>query len=381
MQLEEELALRVQMLADEFSASRPLRFNMTPTSDTPGEQSGLTLEQSRAVFIGMLLLRSVAEQKHRHFPTCDCNAMRKVRVIWKAAAELTRILCLSASNQQRLRQLDWTVPQLMLAIARELTLLEQMLAKECRSCKNGDGPLVSLTMSCCLRLSGGLVSFFEEFYFSEIGTRLRTDHRSSLRMSNLVADIASALADGLEHSVSGPESICVTLPSSIGRNRRGYRDFIGGTPPRQSTKRLSSSSPRYAKAFTQGKDLNTVIFVRIDLVKMTYVKIRYWFYIVTTVGQGRQLYAMAFTQSRDLSSLVFDIIDSGCEVTTVGLDRQLSLLDLGLTRAHRSCVDGDGAVSVWTMFTPQLHMDLLEDSLVSAEFAPMVAYKITDKTR
>jgi hypothetical protein len=168
-------------------------------------------------------------------------------------------------------------------------------------------------------LSGGLVSFFEEFYFSAIGTRLRTDHRSSFRMSNLVAAIASALADGLEHSVSGPESICVTLPSSIGRTRRGYRDIIGGTPPRQSTKRLSSSSSLYAKAFIQGKDLNTVIFDRIDLVKMTYVKIRHWFYMVTTVNLDRQLrlsnssswYATVFTQSRDLNSLVFDRIDSG----------------------------------------------------------------------
>ncbi len=64
-------------------------------------------------------------------------------------------------------------------------------------------------------------------------------------------------------------------------------------------------------------------------------------------------------------------------VTTVGWDRQLSLLDLGLTKAHRSCVDGDGAVSMWTMFTPTLHMELsknlLEDSLVSDDFAPAVA--------
>ena len=43
-----------------------------------------------------------------------------------------------------------------------------------------------------------------------------------------------------------------------------------------------------------------------------------------------------------------------CIVTTVELERQLSLLDLGLTKTHRSCVDGDGAVSVWTVFTPEL---------------------------
>ena len=51
---------------------------------------------------------------------------------------------------------------------------------------------------------------------------------------------------------------------------------------------------------------------------------------------------------------IFGTIYMVCMVTTVGLERQLSLLDLGLTKAHRSCVDGDGAVSVWTTFTPDL---------------------------
>jgi hypothetical protein len=129
-------------------------------------------------------------------------------------------------------------------------------------------------------------------------------------MSNRVADIASALADGSDQSPFGQKSIFVTLTQSIGRTRRGYLDFIGGRPPRQWTNRLSSSSSLYAKAFTQGKDLNTVIFDRIDLVKMTYVKIRHWFYMVTTVHLDRQLrlsnssswHATVFTQSRDLKS-------------------------------------------------------------------------------
>ena len=136
MQLEEELALR-QMLAAEYSESRPLRFSMTPFSAIPGEQSGLTLQQARAVFIGVLLLRSVAERKHKHFHTCDCNALRKVRLIWKAEQEITDRLLSSGQTQAELRKLDWTLARLMLAIARELTLLEQMLAKECRSCKDG----------------------------------------------------------------------------------------------------------------------------------------------------------------------------------------------------------------------------------------------------
>jgi hypothetical protein len=81
-------------------------------------------------------------------------------------------------------------------------------------------------------------------------------------------------------------------------------------------------------------------------------------------------------------TLVFAMIDSGCMVTTADLKRQLSLLDLGLTKAHRSCVDGDGAVSVWTVFTPEMQMEwskhILEDLLVSADFAPTVDYQITD---
>jgi len=43
---------------------------------------------------------------------------------------------------------------------------------QCRSCKNGDGALASLPAGC----SGALASFFEEFYFSIFGTRLRADH-------------------------------------------------------------------------------------------------------------------------------------------------------------------------------------------------------------
>ena len=75
-----------------------------------------------------------------------------------------------------------------------------------RSCKDGDGALASLTAGC----SGVLVSFFEEFIFSIIGTRLRTDHRSSFRMSNLVADIASALADRSEH-LFGSKNLLLSL--------------------------------------------------------------------------------------------------------------------------------------------------------------------------
>ena len=71
--------------------------------------------------------------------------------------------------------------------------------KECRSCKDGDGALTSLKAGC----SGVLVSFFEEFYFSIFDTRLRADHRSSLRASKRVTDIASVLADGSEHSLFG----------------------------------------------------------------------------------------------------------------------------------------------------------------------------------
>jgi hypothetical protein len=168
LQLEEELALRVQMLAAEYSERRPLRFSMTlvhtamtPFSNTPGEQPGLALQQARAVFIGMQLLRSVAEKKHNHFHTCDCTALRKVRVIWMTAQQITDTLLSSVQNQVELSQLDWTPPQLMLAIARELTLLEQMLAKECRSCKDGDGALTSLPAGC----SGVLVSFFDDLIF------------------------------------------------------------------------------------------------------------------------------------------------------------------------------------------------------------------------
>jgi hypothetical protein len=134
-------------------------------------------------------------------------------------------------------------------------------------------------------LSGGLVSFFEECYFSIICLRLRMDLRRSLRASKRDTDIASALADGSEYS------------------------FFGQT-------------------------------------------------------------------------LVFAMIDTGCMVTTVDLKRQLSMLDRGLTKAHRSCVDGDGAVSVWTVFTPDMKMELsknlLDDMLVSEDFAPTVAYQITD---
>ena len=61
-------------------------------------------------------------------------------------------------------------------------------------------------------------------------------------------------------------------------------------------------------------------------------------------------------------------------VTTVDLERQLSLLDSGLTKAHRSCVDGDGAASVWTVpeLKSELSQNLLEDLTVSADFAPTV---------
>jgi hypothetical protein len=340
MQLEEELALRVQMLAAEYSERRPLRFVMTlvhtaftPFSNTREEQPGLALQQARAVFIGMQLLRSVAEKKHNHFHTCDCKALRKVRVIWMTAQQITDTLLSSVQNQLELLQLDWTPPQLMLAIARELTLLEQMLAKECRSCKDGDGALTSLQAGC----SGVLVSFFEEFIFSRFGTRLRADHRRSLCASRLVTDIASALADGSEHSVFCQKSIFGTLTQSTGRIRRGYLDFIGGSSPRWWTVRLTSSSSWYSR-------LNTQII--------------------------------------DLKSLVLDKIDSGCVVTIVDLDRQLSLLDLGLTKAHRSCVDGDGAASVWTIFTPELKLELssnlFQDGLVSAELASSVDYRITD---
>ena len=73
-------------------------------------------------------------------------------------------------------------------------------------------------------------------------------------------------------------------------------------------------------------------------------------------------------------TLVFAMIDSGCMVTTADLKRQLSLLDLGLTKAHRSCVDGDGAASVWTVpeLKSELSQNLLEDLTVSADFAPTV---------
>ena len=62
-------------------------------------------------------------------------------------------------------------------------------------------------------LFGGLVSFFEEFYFSIIDTRLRTDHRSSLRPSKRVSDIASALADGSEHLFFGQKVIFALVDS------------------------------------------------------------------------------------------------------------------------------------------------------------------------
>ena len=75
--------------------------------------------------------------------------------------------------------------------------------------------------------------------------------------------------------------------------------------------------------------------------------------------------------------LGFALVDFGCMVTTVDLQRQLSMLDLGLTKAHRSCVDGDGAVSVWTIFTPEMKLELSknlnDDQLVSEEMAPTVA--------
>ncbi len=164
------------------------------------------------------------------------------------------------------------------------------------------------------------VSFFEECHFSIICTRLRMDHRSPLRVSRLVTDIASALADGSEHSVFGQKCIFGTLTQSNGRNRWGYLDFIVGRPPRQWTERISSSSSWYAKAFTQSIDLN---------------------------------------------SLVLDSIYMVFGVATVDLVRQLSLLYMGLTKAHRSCVEGDGAVSVWTVFTPELKLELSKHHLVS----------------
>ena len=78
--------------------------------------------------------------------------------------------------------------------------------------------------------------------------------------------------------------------------------------------------------------------------------------------------------------VIFGLVDFGCMVTTVYLQRQLSMLDLGLTKAHRSCVDGDGAASVWTVpeLKSELSQNLLEDLTVSADFAPTVDYQITD---
>ena len=81
-------------------------------------------------------------------------------------------------------------------------------------------------------------------------------------------------------------------------------------------------------------------------------------------------------------NLGFVLVDTGCMVTMVDLKRQLSMLDLGLTKAHRSCVDGDGAASVWTVFTPEMKMELpkspLEDLLVSDVCASTVDYRLTD---
>jgi len=133
---------------------------------------------------------------------------------------------------------------------------------QCRSCKDGDGALTSLPAGC----SGVLVSFFGECYFSNFGTRLRADHRSSLCASRLVTDIASALADGSEHSVFGQKCIFRTLTHSNGRNRRGYLDFIGGRPPRQWTDWLSSSSSWYSNPFTQSIDLSSLVLDSIYMV-------------------------------------------------------------------------------------------------------------------
>ena len=190
-------------------------------------------------------------------------------------------------------------------------------------------------------LSGGLVSFFEECCFSIICTRLRMDLRRSLCASKRVTDIASALADGSEHSLFGQTRIFGTLTQSTGRNRRGKHDFIGGRPPRPWTERISSSQSAYARGITQSRDLKSSL-----------------------CGQ----------------KVVFDTIYMVCMVTTVDLERQLSLLDLGLTKAHRSCVDGDGAASVWTVpeLKSELSQNLLEDLTVSADFAPTVDYQITD---
>jgi hypothetical protein len=184
-------------------------------------------------------------------------------------------------------------------------------------------------------LSGGLVSFFEEWCFSIICTRLRMDLRRSLCASKRVTDIASALADGSEHSLFGQTRIFGTLTQSTGRNRRGKHDFIGGRPPRPWTERISSSQSAYARGITQSRDLKSSL-----------------------CGQ----------------KVVFDTIYMVCMVTTVDLECQLSLLDLGLTKAHRSCVDGDGAASVWTVpeLKSELSQNLLEDLTVSADFAPTV---------
>ena len=84
-----------------------------------------------------------------------------------------------------------------------------------RSCKDGDGALASLTAGC----SGVLVSFFGASNFSIFCARLRADHRSSLCMSRLVTDIASALADGFEHSVFGQKKIYFCHFDSVSRTR------------------------------------------------------------------------------------------------------------------------------------------------------------------
>ena len=126
-----------------------------------------------------------------------------------------------------------------------------------------------------------------------------------------------------------------TLIQSTGRNRRGKYDVISGRPPRPWTERFSSSQSAYARGITQSRDLKSSL-----------------------CGQ----------------KVVFDTIYMVCMVTTVDLECQLSLLDLGLTKAHRSCVDGDGAASVWTVpeLKSELSQNLLEDLTVSADFAPTV---------
>ena len=83
MEVEQALALWVQMVAPEFSANRPLRYSTIPTHQcSPG---GLTLQEARSDYIGGLMLGPISVSNHRRFETSRFNSMQKIRSIWRCA--------------------------------------------------------------------------------------------------------------------------------------------------------------------------------------------------------------------------------------------------------------------------------------------------------